>query len=280
MVRRRRDGPLALHATFTLTELSMMEVTSNTIAFASGKGGVGKSVVTVNLAEALARKGHSVALIDADLGQSDSHILLNESPATTVLDTVHDGSSHQRALHETEAGITLAQAAARPHKRDRPGGEALYEAMDELLSHLRDGHDYILIDGPSGTRGPVRWALDRADLGALVLVGEATAVADAYRLVKMLWTADPDYPLGLVVNYADDETDAHSIAERFEAITTRFLDQSPSMLGWVPFAHSVRQSVSEQTPIVRTEGPVQNAFSGLAHAVVHRQYEPAQALPY
>jgi flagellar biosynthesis protein FlhG len=257
----------------------MMEVTSNTIAFAGGKGGVGKSVVTVNLAEALARKGHSVALIDADLGQSDSHILLNEAPATTVLDTVHDGSSHQRALHETEAGISLVQAAARPHKRDRPGGDALYEAMDELLSHLRDEHDYILIDGPSGTRGPVRWSLDRADLGALVLVGEATAVADAYRLVKMLWTADPDYPLGVVVNYADDETDAHSIAERFDAITTRFLDQSPSMLGWVPFAQSVRQSVSNQTPITRTEGPVREAFTEIARTVVRRQYTPAPALP-
>ncbi len=256
-----------------------MEVTTNTIAFASGKGGVGKSVVTVNLAESLARRGHSVALIDADLGQSDSPILLNEVPATTVLDTVHDAPPRRAALHETEAGITLAQAASRPHKRDREAGHALYEALDELHGHLRDEHDYVLIDGPSGTRGPVRWALDRADLGALILVGEPTAVADAYRLVKMLWTADSDYPLGVVVNFADDEADAHSVAERFEAVTTRFLDQSPSTLGWVPFAQSVRQSVSEQTPIVRTEGPVREAFKELARTVAHREYVPAPALP-
>jgi ATPases involved in chromosome partitioning len=257
----------------------MMEVTTNTIAFASGKGGVGKSVVTVNLAEALAREGHSVALIDTDLGQSDCHILLNEVPETTVLDTVHDASPRRSALHETEAGITLAQAAHRPHKRDRPVGHALYEALDHLLSHLRDDHDYVLIDGPSGTGGPVRWALDRADLGALVLVGEPTAVADAYRLVKLLWTADPDYPLGVVVNFVEDESAANSIAERFGTVTTRFLDQSPSMLGWVPFARSVRQSVSEQTPIVRTNGPVREAFSELARTIVRRQYAPAPALP-
>jgi len=256
-----------------------MEVTTNTIAFASGKGGVGKSVVTVNLAETLARNGHSVALIDADLGHSDSHILLNEAPDTTVLDTVREAAPRRAALHETEVGITLVQAASRPHKRDQTAGGALYDAMDELLSHLREEHDYVLIDSPSGTQGPVRWSLDRADLGALILVGEPTAVADAYRLVKLLWTADPDYPLGLIVNFADDEADAQSIAERFNTITDRFLDQSPSILGWVPFAHDVRQSVSEQTPIVRTEGPVRKALAGLAHTVVHRQYAPAPALP-
>jgi len=256
-----------------------MEVSATTIAFASGKGGVGKSVVTVNLAETLAREGHSVALLDADAGQSDSPVLLNEAPPTTVLDTVHGDPPRQAALHKTDAGLTLVQAAARPHKRDQVADDALYTALDRLLSRLRSEHEYVLIDGPAGTDGPVRWSLDRADLGALVLVGEPTAVADAYRLVKLLWTADPDYPLGTVVNFADDEADADSVAERFEAITTRFLDQSPSMLGWIPFARSVRQSVSEQTPVVRTEGPVRSAFSSLARTVVHRQYAPAPALP-
>jgi flagellar biosynthesis protein FlhG len=256
-----------------------MEVTSNTIAFASGKGGVGKSVVTVNLAETLAREGHRVALLDMDIGQSDSPVLLNEAPSTTVLDTVKASGPPQEALHETEAGLTLAQAARRPRKRPRIQGDALYAALDEMIEHLRTGHDYVLVDAPAGTEGPVRWALDRADLGALVLVGEPTAVADAYRLAKLLWTADPDYPLGVVVNFADDEADAHSIAERFQEVTTRFMDQAPSMLGWVPFARSVRRSVSDQTPAVRTDGPVQEAFVALARTVVRGQYAPSMALP-
>lgn len=257
----------------------MMEVTTNTIAFASGKGGVGKSVVAVNLAETLARNGHSVALLDADLGQSNCHILLNEAPDATVHDTMLDKSPHRGAVHETEAGITLVQAAPHSHERDRTVGHALYEEMDEVLGDLRDEHDYVLIDSPSGSGGPVRWSLDRADLGALVLVGEPTAVADAYRLVKLLWTADPDYPLGVIPNFVDDEAGARGTAERFGAVTTRFLDQSPGMLGWVPFARSVRRSVSEQRPVVRTEGPIREAFTRLAHTIVQRQYAPAPALP-
>ncbi len=79
-----------------------MEVTSNVLTFASGKGGVGKSVVTANLAEMLAREGHRVALLDADLGQSDAAVLLNEAPATTVLGAVQEDAALRAVPHETE----------------------------------------------------------------------------------------------------------------------------------------------------------------------------------
>ncbi len=220
-----------------------MEVTSNVLTFASGKGGVGKSVVTTNLAETLAREGHRVALLDADLGQSDAAVLLNEAPATTVWGAVQEDAALRAVPHETEGGVTLVQAANRPPPEAPDARDALYAALDTLLGRLRETHDYVLVDASAGTDGPVQWALDRADLGVLVVVGEPTAVADAYRLAKQLWSADPDYPLGLVVNFAEDEDDARSIGERFKAVTTRFLGQAPKTLGWIPFSHAVRRSV-------------------------------------
>lgn len=249
-----------------------MEVTSNVITIASGKGGVGKSVVAVNLAEALVREGGSVALVDADFGQSASPVLLNERPDRTVLDTVLDSGEPRNSLHETHAGLTLVQAADRPNEMHDDREASLYTALDDLIEHLRTSHEYILIDASAGTDGPVCWALDRADLGTLVLVGEPTAVADAYRLTKLLWSTDPDYPLGLIVNYADDEEDAASVAERFRAVTTRFLGKAPRTLGWIPYAQSIRESVSSQTPAVRTAGPVQDAFGAVARTVARGQY--------
>ncbi|WP_103020222.1 P-loop NTPase [Salinibacter altiplanensis] len=255
-----------------------MEVTSNVLTFASGKGGVGKSVVTTNLAEMLAHEGHRVALVDADLGQSDAAVLLNEAPATTVREAVQEGASLHAVPHETEAGITLVQAATRPVPEASDEQKALYAALDTVLGRLRGTHDYVLVDASAGTDGPVQWALDRADLGVLVVVGEPTAVADAYRLAKQLWTADPDYPMGLVVNFAEDEADARSIAERFKAITTRFLGQAPKTLGWVPFSHAVRRSVSDQAPVVRSEGPARDAFAELADTTARGQYALSPAL--
>ena len=248
-----------------------MEVLSDVLALASGKGGVGKSIVAANLAEALAREGRRVALIDADFGQSALPVLLNETPSVTVLDTVQTGADPTEALHETETGVTLVQAADHP-SASGAWHEDLYAALDGLIEHLSPTCDHVLIDTPAGTDGPVRWALDRADVGVLVLVGEPTAVADAYRLAKLLWTADPDYPLATVVNYAENEDDAEGIAERFGAITTRFLGTAPRFLGWVPYAHAIRHSVSTQTPVVRSPGPARDAFAALAQSVVHGRH--------
>ncbi|MCS3649601.1 flagellar biosynthesis protein FlhG [Salinibacter ruber] len=255
-----------------------MEVTSNVLTFASGKGGVGKSVVTTNLAETLAREGHRVALLDADLGQSDAAVLLNEAPATTVWGAVQEDAALRAVPHETEGRVTLVQAANRPPPEAPDARDALYAALDTLLGRLRETHDYVLVDASAGTDGPVQWALDRADLGVLVVVGEPTAVADAYRLAKQLWSADPDYPLGLVVNFAEDEDDARSIGERFKAVTTRFLGQAPKTLGWIPFSHAVRRSVSDQTPVVRSEGPARDAFADLADTTARGQYALSPAL--
>lgn len=249
-----------------------MEVTSNVIAFASGKGGVGKSLITANLAEVLARRDHRVALVDADVGQSALPVLLNEAPSSTVLDAVEDSVSLRKVPHETNVGVSLVQAAKRPTDRTEGRTPDVFAALDELLEFLRARHDYVLIDAPAGTGEAVRWAMDRADVGALVVVGEPTAVSDAYRLTKLLWKSDPDYPLGIVVNYAEDEDDARSIAERFKAVTTRFMGQSPKTLGWIPFDHSIRRSVSSQTPVVRSTGPVRDAFADLAETVARGHY--------
>lgn len=242
-----------------------MKRTSTTLAIASGKGGVGKSVVAVNLAETLTRHGHSVALIDADVGQGACSVLLNEDPPHTVADLVRLDADVDDVGHETVAGVTLVQSAREPDGFVTEQQSAvIHLSLDEVLQAMRHAHDFVLIDTPAGTKSTVRWALDRADMGALILVGEPTAIADAYRLAKMIWAADPAYPLGSIVNFADSADDARSITERFGAITHRFTGQRTSHLGWVPFTPAVRTSVQCQTPAVRRHEALRRAFDDLA----------------
>jgi len=244
-----------------------MKRTATTLAITSGKGGVGKSVVAVNLAETLRAEGHTVALVDADVGQGACAVLLNETPAAGVIDLVRHAASKAQVLHRTTSGLTLVQAAAEPGSVDgyeRP----LYDTLDGLLNELRRTHRFVLIDTPAGTGGPVRWALDRADLGVLVLVDEPTAVADAYRLAKLVWQTDPDYPLCSVVNFADTEADALSVAARFGRVTAHFTGQETMYLGWVPFSAEIRHSVAIQRPAVRQIGAISAAFRGLVQTLI------------
>lgn len=254
-----------------------MRRTSTIIAVTSGKGGVGKSIVAVNLAETLAAEGHAVALVDADAGQGACAVLLNEAPPASVTDLIRHMARTAQVLHRTRQGLTLVQAAAEPGEAD--GRERmLYASLDELLAHLRQTHAFIVIDTPAGTDGAVRWALDRADLGVLVVVGEPTAVADAYRLAKLVWQADPRFPLATVVNFADTAEEARSVADRFATVTTHFTGQAPSYLGWVPFSSHVRHSVISQEPAVRTPGPVRDAFEALAGTLVRGRQPVLQAV--
>ncbi len=250
-----------------------MKRETTTIAIVSGKGGVGKSIIAANLAETLAWSGRSVALLDADLGQGAQAVLFNEGPAASVLDRAEGRASSTACYHETLSGVTLVQAAAQPVRLPHP---SFFAALDETLAELRETHRFVLIDAPAGTDEAVCWALDRADFGVLVLVGEPTAIADAYRLAKHVWTLDPHYPFAMAVNFADDAAEAESVADRFARVTRQFTGQAPAYLGWVPFSPQVRKSVAAQTPAVRTCPSLRPYFEALVEIIdVGRQVQAA-----
>lgn len=246
---------------------TQMKRDSTVLAIVSGKGGVGKSVVAVNLAESLAADGRRVAVVDADFGQGACSVLFNETPPATIMDLLRYTAEPEAVRHETEAGVTLIEATTEPGETFSREDE-LFACLDGLITDLRSDHEYVLIDAPAGLDGPVRWAIDRADLTALVIVGEPTAIADAYRLTRMIWSSDPSYPIATIVNFADSAEEASSVADRFSEITERFTGQLPNYLGWVPFSADVRHSVTKQTPVVRTPGSVRDAFHELARTVV------------
>ncbi|MEM1128043.1 MAG: P-loop NTPase [Bacteroidota bacterium] len=244
------------------------------IAVTGGKGGIGKSVIAVNLAESLAQAGQHVALLDVDLALGNCAILLNEAPAHTVVEVAEHKAVLRDVPHSTENGVTLVQAADGPTLGLPP--RRLYHTLDQTLAYLCQTHDVVIIDTPAGVDGPVRWALDRADLGLLVLVGEPAAITDAYRLAKLTWQAAPSYPLAGLVNVAETEAEARSVADRFNRITRHFLEREISYLGWVPFSSQIRRSVQAQRPAVRAEGAVQRAFREVA-AVLSAGVTPSPA---
>lgn len=220
------------------------------VATASGKGGVGKTMATVNIAESLAAEGHKVALIDGDLGLSNCAALLNEQVPASALDVLKEKSYVSDLFQTTESGITLVTGADEPdpHIDD---WSLLYPVLDEIIRKLRSNHDFILIDTPAGASDLSLWALDRSDLCTLILADEPTVISDVYRFCKFVMEIDPAYPFATIVNFAEDESGARSTAARFNSILNHFMERELPFMGYIPATEEIRKSINRQTPVTK-----------------------------
>lgn len=236
------------------------------ITVTSGKGGVGKTNVLVNLAIALQQRGHRVVVVDADLGLANVDILLGMQPEFT-LQHVLDG---ERQLREV---VTVGPAGLRVV----PGCNGIPRIADlsarkrrELLqsfSMLETDADFILIDTAAGLgRSVVQFAL-AADEVVIITTPEPSAVTDAYAMIKVLHQERYTPRTHLIINLAHTRAEAVAIAEKVTHVVRQFLHMHIQPLGYVLYDANVHEAVMHRTPfLLRTpKAPASRAVRAIAH---------------
>jgi flagellar biosynthesis protein FlhG len=232
----------------------------------SGKGGVGKSMTSVNLAEVLGSSGYRVALLDADIGLSNCAMLLNENVNASVANWVN-GECMLEDLPHTTDHLTLVTGCDSPSQTYDI--ETLMDAMDQVILHLSHDHDIIIIDTPAGAGEISLWALDRSEVGALVLIDEPTSISDAYRLCKYIYSIDPDYPFATIVNQAENGSTAEDTYQRFNSILKYFLNKELPNLGFIPYSEKVKNSVSNQSTLLQNKETNEQVLNELVYITQH-----------
>jgi flagellar biosynthesis protein FlhG len=237
-------------------------------SFASGKGGAGKSISVVNVAESLNNLGYRVAVLDADLGFSSCGTLLNEYPQGTVSDVKHTRCTTDDIIHTTRSGLSLIIGADEP-LADSDSWSPYFDQLDQVILRLYRDHDFILIDTPAGISEVSLWALDRSDLCALLLMDEPTAISDLYRFCKYVLGIDSDFPFAAVVNMCEDDAEAKDVLQRFNHILNHFMKRRLPLLGKVSFDDNIRTSVKEQMPVasIYSKHSAMNDFQVIANAL-------------
>ncbi|MDR3278977.1 MAG: P-loop NTPase [Synergistaceae bacterium] len=224
------------------------------IAVLSGKGGVGKSNVAVNLALALADKGLNVAILDADLGLANIDILFGVVPKFNLGHVLNGEKELSEIMFKVGERVSII-----------PGGVGLRELADideqsqswmiNRLSFLDEEMDLLILDTSAGIHKNVLSFAMASDLSLLITTPEPTAIRDSYGVLKSLCQATKgELKAALVVNMASDEKEAFSVAERIISASEQFLDFKIPYLGCVPWDSELRESVKRRKPLLLGDG--------------------------
>jgi len=218
-------------------------------AITSGKGGVGKSTLSLNLGIALSAAGKRVLLIDADLGLANIDILLGVSAEYNLQDLLRGRASAFDVLVEGPEGLSVLPAASGISESDAwQDGDA--ERLSEELGRLERAFDLILIDTGAGISSKVTDFVLSSDRTFVVATPEPTSIADAYAMVKVATGERPELPVGLIVNRAKSPREAHELHGKFEEIVSRFLNVSIQKVGHVAEDLEVENATRTQHPVV------------------------------
>lgn len=217
------------------------------LAVTSGKGGVGKTNVSVNLSYALIALGYEVMVLDADLGLANVDVLLGTVPQmhlghalsgqADILDVIYEGPGHLKLI---AGGSGVGELADLP--------ENDLARFIQSMRKLENQTDFLIVDTGAGLGRSVRNFLLAADVVLVVTTPEPTAMTDAYALIKSVVQKNPAADIKLVVNQVESREEAEEAASRLSAAMLRFLGASLEFLGSIPVDREVPRSVRSQRP--------------------------------
>ena len=235
----------------------------------SGKGGVGKTNISVNLAVSLAKQGKRVVLLDADLGLANVDVLLGMAPDLNLFHLFHKGVSLKQVLYKTPYGFHILPASSGVSEMlSLSTGQKLdlLEAMDYLEGKI----DFLIVDTGAGINDNVLYFNLAARERLLVLTTEPTSLTDAYALVKVMHLNHAVNRFRVVVNMAPSEKAAKQIFGKLYAACDHFLDGiSLDFVDFIPHDPTVRQAVIKQTPIcaMTPEAPAAKKLAEIARKI-------------
>jgi len=237
------------------------------IAVTSGKGGVGKTSLAINLAVAAARLGHRVAILDADFSLGNVDVLLGLA-ASRHLGAVVAGSSRLEEITiDGPSGVRVIPAGSGVPTLSRPDA-AMWARLRRLVDDASAEMDYLFIDTGPGISDTVLDVIGLTDHVVVVTCPDLAAMVDAYALIKLVTAADADKPIGIVVNVVTDADEGAAVYRHIATATERFLGRTLRYEGSVPADPLLRAAGLCQTPLIGA--PIRSAAERCIRRIASR----------
>ncbi len=245
------DAPLlngnGAHASAALPRSSQR--LARVISVTSGKGGVGKTSLTVNLALALAQMGQKVAIFDADLGLANVHILMGVKPRYNLRHLVEDNVRLEDVITVAAEGIKVIS-----------GGQGVREMANltpeqrrvilRQIDRLERDVDILLVDTEAGIGGNVLRFATFSDEVIVVTTPNIASAADAYSIIKIILEMEPNSKVGLIANMAQNMYHSKNLFNRVNAATRKYLKYPLGDLGYVVEDQHIETACQVRRPLM------------------------------
>ena len=252
------------------------------IAITSGKGGVGKTFVSANLAAALTRRGQRVLVLDADLGLANLDVVLNLHPKITLHDVFTGKALLEDAVIQAPGGFSVLLAGSGMVEYSRLTPEVRNQFLN-VIQAIAPNYDVILLDTGAGISDVVLFSISLASEVLIVATPEPTSLTDAYAAIKVLAMQQKRQHVRMVINQAARPGDGRAITSQLQQVLDRFVSTETGRgvrlihMGDIPADPSVRDAVMRrQLLLLNTPGcPASLAIAQLANKIETTLLVPA-----
>lgn len=224
--------------------------TTLSIAIMSGKGGVGKTNISLNLACALHQMAFSNLLMDCDMGLANLDVLLGINPEGTMQDVLLGNAKVEDIIHTIDKGFDILPAASGvPELIDMD--EDMRGLLLQRLEAVLGGYDFMFLDLGAGINDVVQSFAAMAALRVVIITPEPTSLTDSYALIKVLSSRHNIRDFMVLVNQIENKKEEEMAFSRLSGACQHFLNIEPVLLGSVRNDPKLTEAVRRQVPLLK-----------------------------
>jgi len=222
------------------------------IAISSGKGGVGKTLLSINLAMLLGNTGKKILIIDGDFGLSNVHIMLGLTPDKNLSDFVNGKASIDEIVFKISDNISFISSGNGIQELVNLSSKNIADILDRIHEYAENNFDIIIFDTPPGIHNETLMIVSSSDIPIIIATPEPTAVADAYALVKVLNTTMMLREFYILINKCSSKDESIKVFNSINTVSQRFLDINLKYIGYITYNKNIIRKIVDQKPFDKT----------------------------